>query len=510
MDKKSIYLIISMMALAVLGIVVLQSYWINWSIQLGKDQFEINVQEALNSISEKLVQEEENEYISQSNGLRIEINAEEKFKTKNGEAINIKRNVKSSSSFWDEEYIRNVHENDCDCPNCTKEKQKLRADKMVQWERVLTEKSFVDIEKRIPGLLHFEKLIDQEFKSRGIRTDFNYGVYSTKRNCFVIKDGNFQIDDMGPKVLVNNPYSADNNLMNSDFKVPLYSRGINTPGYLVVYFPYLNSMAWKAAWKTLLLAFVFISIILLCFVYSVQVIIRQKKISEMKTDFINNMTHEFKTPIATISLAADSITSPMISGNASKVNRFADIIKQENKRMLSQVEKVLQMAKFDNENLKLKVTELDIHGLIEEAVSNVSLQVEQRNGHVSTLLEAKNPIIMGDKTHISSMIHNLLDNANKYSPKNPTISVSTRNVRNGVEVIVTDKGIGMTSEAKKHIFDKFYRVHTGNLHDVKGFGLGLSYVKALMTAHNGTVNVQSELGKGSTFSLYFPFMQTVE
>jgi len=230
----------------------------------------------------------------------------------------------------------------------------------------------------------------------------------------------------------------------------------------------------------------------------------------MKTDFINNMTHEFKTPIATISLAADSITSPMISGNASKVNRFADIIKQENKRMLSQVEKVLQMAKFDNENLKLKVTELDIHGLIEEAVSNVSLQVEQRNGHVSTLLEAKNPIIMGDKTHISSMIHNLLDNANKYSPKNPTISVSTRNVRNGVEVIVTDKGIGMTSEAKKHIFDKFYRVHTGNLHDVKGFGLGLSYVKALMTAHNGTVNVQSELGKGSTFSLYFPFMQTVE
>ncbi len=511
MDKKTIWLIISLMSLAVLGIAALQFYWINWSIQLGKQQFEVKVQEALYSISQKLVEQEEYDLMYQPKGIRVEINSEEKITTKNGEIINIKKSVKSSSTFTnDDEYFRLVHENDCDCHDCTREKEKLRADKMEKLERRVTERGFLAIEKRIPGLLHFEKLVDQELKSRGIRTEFKYGVYSTKKNCFVIKDGHFQVDDMGPKVLVNNTYTADNNLMDSGFKIPLYARGINTPGYLVVYFPYLNSLAWKSAWKTLLMALIFISIIMLCFVYSVQVIIRQKKISEMKTDFINNMTHEFKTPIATISLAADSITSPMISGNADKVNRFADIIKQENKRMLSQVEKVLQMAKFDNENLKLKITELDIHNLVKEAVSNVSLQVEQKNGEVSSILEAKNPIIMGDKTHISSMIHNLLDNANKYSPKNPMISVSTRNVRNGVEVIVTDKGIGMSSEARKHIFDKFYRVHTGNLHDVKGFGLGLSYVKALMTAHNGTVTVSSELGKGSSFSLYFPFMQSIE
>jgi two-component system phosphate regulon sensor histidine kinase PhoR len=224
----------------------------------------------------------------------------------------------------------------------------------------------------------------------------------------------------------------------------------------------------------------------------------------MKTDFINNMTHEFKTPIATISLAADSITSPMIADDKKKVGRFAGIIKQENKRMLSQVEKVLQMALIDKSDFNLKVTEIDLHPIIAQALDYIKLQVVKRNGEVSSNLQATNPVIEGDQTHISNIIHNLLDNANKYSPDNPKISVETRNLPNGVEVIVKDNGIGMNKEAKKHIFDKFYRVHTGNLHDVKGFGLGLSYVKAMITAHKGQIDVKSELGEGSSFILFFP------
>ena len=227
----------------------------------------------------------------------------------------------------------------------------------------------------------------------------------------------------------------------------------------------------------------------------------------MKTDFINNMTHEFKTPIATISLAADSIQSPMISGNKDKVNRFAGIIKQENKRMLEQVEKVLQMAKFDRENLNLKLTQVDIHNLITLAVNNVSLQVGLKEGTVNSELNASKHIIEADENHISNIIHNLLDNANKYTPIKPDIKVITKDKAEGIEIIVKDNGIGLSKEARKHIFEKFYRVHTGNLHDVKGFGLGLSYVKALVTAHSGSVSVKSELGKGSSFIINFPYKQ---
>ncbi len=506
MDKKAIWLIVAVMSLALIGSAALQFYWINWSIDLNKEQFEVKIQEALQAVSNKLSEQEEIEAYSQINESRIDILHSEKSQKPNGQLINIQSAVKSTTNL--EEHLQLVHQiDDCNCSACRREKEVLRAKSMERMEKNYLKKKFTPVEMRIPGLLLLEELINQEFQSRGVNSDFKYGVYSTTRDCFVIIDGSFQIDDKGPEVVVNNQKSSDFTLLNTRYKIPLYAQGTSTPGYLMVHFPYLNSMVWQSAWKSLLFALLFTGLILACFIYSVQIILRQKKVSEMKTDFINNMTHEFKTPIATISLAADSITSPMISGKPDKVNRFADIIKQENKRMLSQVEKVLQMAKFDRQKLNLKITELNIHSIIEQAVGNVSLQVEQKNGHVDTLLKAKNPKFMGDQTHISNIIHNLLDNANKYSPKNPSIKVSTRNIKDGIEVIVEDEGIGMNKEAKKHIFDKFYRVHTGNLHDVKGFGLGLSYVKALVTAHNGTVNVKSELGKGSSFILFFPFLQ---
>lgn len=227
----------------------------------------------------------------------------------------------------------------------------------------------------------------------------------------------------------------------------------------------------------------------------------------MKTDFINNMTHEFKTPIATISLAADSIANPRISGEISKVLRFANIIKQENKRMNSQVEKVLQMAQIDRGESKLRLTEVNLHDVITRAIENISLQVEPRKGTAKAVLNANDPMIDGDLTHISNVINNLLDNANKYSPEAPEIIINTADREDGVEISVQDQGMGMSKEARKHIFDKFYRVHTGDLHDVKGFGLGLSYVKAIIDAHKGSVEVKSELGKGSEFILFFPRKQ---
>ncbi|MCY7329574.1 MAG: HAMP domain-containing histidine kinase, partial [Saprospiraceae bacterium] len=215
-------------------------------------------------------------------------------------------------------------------------------------------------------------------------------------------------------------------------------------------------------------------------------------------------THEFKTPIATISLAADSIGSPMIMNHPDKIKRFVDIIRQENRRMNSQVERVLQMALIDKKDFQVRLLEVNMHELIEQAAANFSLQVEKREGTLRTELYSDQPVIQGDATHIASIIHNLLDNANKYSPEKPEIIVRTRSVPMGLEVTIQDHGIGIGKEARKHIFDKFYRVHTGNLHNVKGFGLGLSYVKAVMTAHKGQVDVRSEPGRGSSFILTFP------
>ena len=225
----------------------------------------------------------------------------------------------------------------------------------------------------------------------------------------------------------------------------------------------------------------------------------------MKNDFINNMTHEFKTPIATISLATDSILSPKVISSQEKIQRFAGIIKQENKRMLSQVEKVLQMALIDKSGFDLSLAKVDLHSVIDKAIENANLQVQKRGGSISKEFLASQSVVEGDQTHLSNVIHNLLDNANKYSPDAPDISVRTRNVSDGVEVIVEDHGVGMTSDSRKQIFDKFYRVHTGNLHDVKGFGLGLSYVKAITDAHSGKIDVSSKLGEGSSFTLYLPY-----
>jgi two-component system phosphate regulon sensor histidine kinase PhoR len=272
----------------------------------------------------------------------------------------------------------------------------------------------------------------------------------------------------------------------------------------MVFFPNSQVFLWSQVWLNIIGSVIFMLIIMFCFGYTIIVIFEQKKLSEMKTDFINNMTHEFKTPIATISLAADSITSPIIAGKVEKVQRFANIIKQENARMNSQVEKVLQMALLDKKDFNLKLTAVNVHEVILQALENINLQVEKREGKTAVNFKATKFIVEADLIHISNIVNNLLDNANKYSPTSPEITVHTRNIANGVEISVQDKGIGMTKEARKQIFDKFYRVPTGNVHNVKGFGLGLSYVLAVVLKHHGTISVNSEVGKGSTFRVHLP------
>ncbi len=488
MNKTAISLIIGIMTLALVGSMYLQASWIYDSIKINEEQFGKNVFAALNAVAMRLENEETKEAYNTMNGFSTTYVEEIIRQGEQGVSVDLS---------YKEFSLGGTKANECTCPNCVSENFL----KFTQLMGINEERHNLPLEERIFNLEMLSAFVKRELASRGIGLEYFYGVHSNHLKSLIIANDHYVVADRSPQVI----QTGHKNLLTSQYQVELFRQDLHSPGQLIVYFPNKLDYVWGKVWKNLLAALFFTSLIVLCFGYTIYVIFRQKKLSEMKGDFINNMTHEFKTPIATISLAADSITNPSIAGKPEKVKRFADIIRQENRRMNSQVEKVLQMALIDKKDFDLKTTPVDLHQVIQNAVGNFALQVEKRDGILTTNLKAEKTNIEGDVTHITNIIHNLMDNANKYSPEKPEITIHTRNLRNGIEVTVEDKGMGMGREALKNIFDKFYRVHTGNLHDVKGFGLGLSYVKAIITAHKGQIDVKSDLGKGSKFILFFPF-----
>ncbi len=486
MNPKHIKLIIGLMSHALAGSIGLQAYWIGWSIRLNEQQFDKSIFTALNRVSDKL------EYYENATVL-------EALSSSHGGFSDANRNIRRASTYLENGFAVRRFGAKPDTTKPTKSGQNFE-ENATAWEYVKVSQ-LVD-SKPLAERVNLDLLgqgIREELANQGIETPYQYGVYSKARSSFVIVNNHFVVTDNSPEMA----HGGASNLYTSNYKVALFRQDIESPGFLIVYFPNRTSLVVGSVWQTLLLSVIFTGILFFGFWYTIATIFRQKQLSEMKNDFINNMTHEFKTPIATISLATDSINSPMIQGNMDKIKRFTEIIRQENRRMNAQVERVLQLAMVDKKDFELNLSELNLHELIDQAVANFSLQIERREGSLKTDLQSIRPVVEGDATHIASVIQNLLDNANKYSPENPDITIRTRDVANGVELTVEDKGIGIGKEARKHIFDKFYRVHTGNLHDVKGFGLGLSYVKAIMVAHKGLVDVRSEVGKGSAFSLVF-------
>jgi two-component system, OmpR family, phosphate regulon sensor histidine kinase PhoR len=274
--------------------------------------------------------------------------------------------------------------------------------------------------------------------------------------------------------------------------------------YLVVIVPHQNQIVLKQITWFIIGAVVFSLIIIAAFFLTIRTLLMQKKLGEIKSDFINNMTHEFKTPLATISLAVDALKNDKVVGNAEKTNYFTGIIKEENKRMNKQVETILQAALLDKQEVQLNLKKISAHELINNAVNNISLPVAERGGQLVVKEEAEKDMIMADDVHFTNFVNNLLDNALKYSRENPLIKLSTFNQNNHIKIKIEDNGIGMNKETLSRIFEKFYRAHTGNVHNVKGFGLGLSYVKTMVEAHKGTIKAESTLGKGSCFTISFP------
>jgi two-component system, OmpR family, phosphate regulon sensor histidine kinase PhoR len=335
-----------------------------------------------------------------------------------------------------------------------------------------------------------QEVLTEELQNRNIPIPFEYGI-------------------LQDSTLINkSPVTDSLKLLETDYQLNLYPNDIFQKNLkLALWFPERDSYIYRSLNWLLLASFLFSLIILMTFGLSVFFILRQKKISEMKSDFINNMTHEFKTPIATISVATDSITNEKVVNDPEKIRYFAGMIKKENNRMNRQVEDILTIARLDRKDFEFVWEAVDVHELIKDAMQGIILQVEKRAGKIDLELNAVNPTVTTDHIHCTNVIYNLLDNAMKYSVEAPVIKITTINKTKGVLVSVEDNGIGMTKAVQSKIFERFYRQTSGNIHNVKGFGLGLNYVKAVLEANCGTISVQSEPGKGSRFEVFLPFVR---
>jgi two-component system phosphate regulon sensor histidine kinase PhoR len=330
--------------------------------------------------------------------------------------------------------------------------------------------------------------ISAQLSNRGINQKFELGIVD--ENDSLIGIGNL---------------SDPHELKKKGIRGELFPSDLLGPEkFMVIDFPNKNSYLLQQIWLPLLSSFVFLLIVILCFIYAIKVIIKQKKLSEIKNDFINNMTHEFKTPIATVSLAVEALQDPELVSQDAFRSRYMGIIKDENKRLGDQVEKVLQAAALDKKDFKLKIEKINIYDLLQSVQSHFDLLLEKRGGMMHVLTDIKNPYIEADSFHLSNVLNNLLDNANKYSPEKPCITIDAKDTNNEMTISIKDNGIGMTKDTLKKIFDKFYRVPTGNVHNVKGFGLGLAYVKTMVEAHKGYITVESEIDKGSNFYIHLP------
>jgi two-component system, OmpR family, phosphate regulon sensor histidine kinase PhoR len=281
------------------------------------------------------------------------------------------------------------------------------------------------------------------------------------------------------------------------------SEGLTPQELLVIVVPHFNNIIWRQIYWMVLGAIVFTCVIFAAFYITLRALLNQKKLSEIKSDFINNMTHEFKTPLATISLAVDALKNEKVINDRVKMDYFSGIIKDENKRMNKQVETILQAALLDKQEIQLNEKPVHAHELITAAINNINLPLAEKKGKLDVHFDATNDLIIGDEVHFINIINNLLDNAVKYSKDNLLIKLTTSNFNSHFRIKIEDNGIGMNKETLHRIFEKFYRAHTGNIHNVKGFGLGLSYVKTIVDAHKGKIKAESTPGKGSCFTIDF-------
>lgn len=513
MRNRQIWILLIPVMFTLLGLIIIQSVWIRNALDLKEGQFAQQVVSALNSIVTSLEQEEtvyhlaneldqpldtvkyRREPIAQKPNPKKQLTfSNEVYLPLKSEQSNLKARISvvpgekgtNLTLKWNKEALRGFHsiENASVTDSAAFSEAVLKKAKFVESivNRMLN--VHLKIEDRIKKSV-FENTVRAEILMKGIKLKYEYAVK----------------EETGDIVFKSEGYS--DSLDKQKYMVRLYPNDIfNQPYFLVVYFPGEDAYLFRSAGFMIVSSIILTVIIILSICIAIYIIYKQKRLSVVKTDFINNMTHELKTPISTISLASQLLGDANIPAESKNIGQLSKLLLDESKRLGLLVEKVLQMAVFDKTHLKLKPKNVNIHVLIENVINNFSIQLKSRNGKLLKELNAEDPYIVIDEMHVTNIIVNLLENAIKYCELEPVVIISTRNSSNGVIIDVKDNGIGISKENQKKIFDQFYRVPTGNIHNVKGFGLGLSYVKKIAEAHNGSVSLESKPGHGSTFSIY--------
>jgi two-component system phosphate regulon sensor histidine kinase PhoR len=503
MSKKYIWLVTIVLAISLCGMIFIQIKYYQSTAKIKEDQFILTVSKALDQAVSEMESDDEAKSIlegTSSNQVTSGVKRKKKINSKSYKIdfpANPDKHPTAAVSYYQEDKIIKTIKTELNSKSFN-ELLKKAQDPRYQFSNNRMGYQFqtsflatsiarqnMSLKERI-DLNSIHKLIKEKLKNNGIKLDFEFAIQSD--NIFLKKSKNYF------KYKQQEKYSKQL-FPNDSFK---------NSHYIYIFFPGMHKYIIQS--YTMLIPSLILSLILImCCALTVYIIFRQKRLSKIKNDFINNMTHEFKTPISTISLASQMLRDNSVTTTASSINHMAKIINDESRRLTYQVEKVLQMAIFNEGRLKLKLKALNLHHIIENLMPNFTIRVEDKKGNTYQHLDAREDLVMLDEIHIGNLISNLLDNAIKYSKDVPEISISTRNKDKGIVISITDNGIGISKEDQKMVFERFFRVHTGNVHDVKGFGLGLSYVKRIADAHGGHVGVDSSLGKGTKFEVYLPF-----
>jgi len=460
-NRKFVFIVI-LTTTAIISLVAFQWYWVSNYFDANKRELDWEINRALSKTSERYLDASIN---NMNNYLTFGDTLNSTGLVTGGFQLNSLSNplfAQSSSSNMGKDYIHKVDE------LINGLISRVNQPKVIDFDLLL-------------------QILEDELAFIGIDNDYNLAISNLNNKVIYYKD----------------PETLEATVM-FGYKSPVILSSISNPYFTHLYIYKKGALLIQKTWIVLLSSLLLVVIILACFAYALYIIFDQKKVSEIKNDFVNNMTHELKTPISTVSLALEAMDSFDVRKDETKTLKYIDISRREIKRLSTMVEKVLNIARYEKGEIVLKREYHSINQIVENVIDTMSVQIQTNKGTIRSNLSAASDQVFVDKVHMNSILYNLIDNSNKYFIDKPEVLISTRNTIDGIEITVSDKGIGIPKEHQNKIFDKFYRVPTGDIHNVKGYGLGLNYVKDMVVMHGGSLNLKSEKNKGTTFIIYLP------
>ncbi|MBK8498428.1 MAG: HAMP domain-containing histidine kinase [Flavobacteriales bacterium] len=502
MSKRAITLLLAAISIALVGLVAIQVVWIRKTMALREDQFAQGIGNALSAVSERIERTERMREMKRHRAGRQLL-----FKLDSLQSLAAQIDAHEDQLLEEETALEELQLEGEDVLEAPEPPPDMRAPSSMheghpidpqEYEQLVTEmlrgivqgERSADIRRRMDAHL-LDSLLGAELARVGIESGFRYGIFSAKGRWVKLPG-----EHVGSRA----------ELIDAPFRERLFKHDVGgVPYYLHVDVRHRRAALFSGLLPMLIASVLFIGLIALGFVLLIRFLLRQKRLNDIRNDLVNNLTHELKTPISTISLACEALADPSVPKTEQQVRAFTAMIRDENKRLGALVENVLQSAVQDSGRMLLKPVDLDLHTVISDVVRSSTMQVSRRNGRIELDLQAEIHGLRADRIHLTNVLYNLIDNAVKYTEKEPRIRIATSSNDEGIVLRITDNGIGMPASEHRKIFDKLYRVPTGNLHNAKGFGLGLSYAKSVVERHGGRITVESTPGQGSTFVIHLPF-----